>query len=346
MKAKILFLIFLLGMGVSLLAQTPTMGYIIEIDGKSVILDYTANDIKIGDRLHVYSEPKIIVHPVTKHPITKVGEIIATLEITETKSNYSVAGKVIPENAITKLKVGDKVILPEQMGAKELPQNKKINSDTTQMHEKDESIVPEKNVEIKGFPKDKKTNEGGMNQNNDDSVNSRNLFINQQVGYNYILDPGDYKFLSLTYKLRMGYFLSKNFAVIPFVGVAYTKMTTPSKTTSVHEPYLYYVNGKLTKGWKWVTSTNSEKSLSSTTILFGSGFRYYLGKVFLEPNFYMQKPEGGDIVFSIDGQIGYSKSISKKLAIELSAGYMTGLGENAGGSGMLEGNIGLSYYIK
>ena len=236
--------------------------------------------------------------------------------------------------------------LSGQMCAKELPQNKKINSAVTQIREKDESVVPEKKVETKGFSKNKKADVVIVKENNDDLENDRNIFINQQVGYNYILDPGDYKFLNLTWKLKMGYFLSKNLAVLPFVGAAYTKMTIPSKATSVYEPYLLTINGKLTKFWQWNTYRTSEKSSSTTSIYFGSGVRYYLSDIFVEPNFYMQIPEEGDVFFSIDGQIGYSKSISEKLALELSVGYMTGLGENSGGSGMLEGNIGLSYYIK
>ena len=72
MKTKILFLLFLLGFGVSLFAQTSTKGYIIEIEGTSVIVDYTATDVKVGDRLQVFSEPKVMVHPVTSCRLQKL----------------------------------------------------------------------------------------------------------------------------------------------------------------------------------------------------------------------------------------------------------------------------------
>ena len=95
---------------------TQQKGYIIEIEGTSVYVDYTSKDVKVGDRLQVMSEPKVMIHPVTKQKIQKEGELIATLEITETQNDYSVAGKIIPANAIVKLKVGDKVVLPLQTG--------------------------------------------------------------------------------------------------------------------------------------------------------------------------------------------------------------------------------------
>ncbi|MEI6143375.1 MAG: tetratricopeptide repeat protein, partial [Mariniphaga sp.] len=102
---------------------TTQKGYIIEVERTSIYVDYTSKDVKVGDRLQVVSEPKIMVHPVTKQKIVKEGELIATLEITETQSDYSVASKVIPSNAIAKLKVGDKVASPLQTRTNELFEN-------------------------------------------------------------------------------------------------------------------------------------------------------------------------------------------------------------------------------
>lgn len=127
MKTKFLYLISLFVITANLFAQTLTKGYIIEINGTSVIVDYTATDVKVGDRLQVVSEPKVMTHPVTKQKIVKEGELIATLEITETQNDYSVAGKVIPSNAIAKLKVGDKVASLGKTVAKELPKDGKVN---------------------------------------------------------------------------------------------------------------------------------------------------------------------------------------------------------------------------
>jgi hypothetical protein len=127
MKTKFLILICLAFVTLNLFAQNQQKGYIIEIEGTSIYVDYTSKDVKVGDRLQVVSEPKVMVHPVTKQKIIKEGELIATLEITETQNDYSVAGKVIPSNAIVKLKVGDKVASSGKTVAKELPKDGKVN---------------------------------------------------------------------------------------------------------------------------------------------------------------------------------------------------------------------------
>lgn len=94
-----------------LFAQTPTTkGYIMEIEGSSVYLDYNASEVTVGERVQVVSDSKTMIHPITKEKIVKSGELIATLEITEVKSNYSVAGKIFPANALAQLKVGNKVL--------------------------------------------------------------------------------------------------------------------------------------------------------------------------------------------------------------------------------------------
>jgi hypothetical protein len=107
-------------------AQQPK-GYIVEIDENSVMVDYTSKDVKVGDRLQVMSEPKTMIHPVTKKKIVKDAEVIATLEITDTQEDYSVAGKVFPPNAIEKIKAGNKVLLIKAGKSKAQPKDNKIN---------------------------------------------------------------------------------------------------------------------------------------------------------------------------------------------------------------------------
>jgi len=107
---KKLLLFFAIISYYNLYAQTSSKGYIIEIEGLSVYLDYNSSDVKNGDRLQVYSEPKVMFHPVTKEKIIKKGELLATLEITDAQSNYSIAGKIYPANALAQLRVGNKVL--------------------------------------------------------------------------------------------------------------------------------------------------------------------------------------------------------------------------------------------
>jgi len=125
---KICFTAMLL-ISVSLFAQTPRKGYIIEIEGSNVFVDYTSKDVKVGDRLKVISDSREIIHPVTKEKIIKDGDLIATLEITETHSNYSVVSRVYPANAFPKLIVGAKVYLPGDSSTNIaiLPKDGKVN---------------------------------------------------------------------------------------------------------------------------------------------------------------------------------------------------------------------------
>jgi len=128
MNTKLTYLIFLLLITSDLFALSPQKGFIIEIEETSVYLDYTSKDVKIGDRLQVVSAQKIMVHPVTKEKIVKEGEVIAVLEITDVQSNYSVAGRVYPANAFSKLTVGTKVSKPsEAIEVKALPNDGKLN---------------------------------------------------------------------------------------------------------------------------------------------------------------------------------------------------------------------------
>jgi len=122
-------LVMFLFITVSLFAQTTKVGYIIEIEGSNVFVDFTSKDVKVGDRLKVISDQKQMIHPITKEKIIKEGELFATLEITETHSNYSIAGRVYPANAFSKLTVGAKVYLPNDSSIKSaaLPKDGKVN---------------------------------------------------------------------------------------------------------------------------------------------------------------------------------------------------------------------------
>ena len=127
MATKFLHFILLFFLSVNLFSQTREKGYIIEIEGSSVYVDYNSNDVKVGDRLQVSSVPKVMVHPVTKQKIVKEGELLATLEITETQKDYSAAGRIYPSNAIAKLSVGLQVAFPGKGTSSELPKDGKIN---------------------------------------------------------------------------------------------------------------------------------------------------------------------------------------------------------------------------
>ena len=344
MKTKIAFLLFLLGYEVSLLAQTPQKGYIIEIDIPVVLVDYTSADVKIGDHLRVLSDPRVMVHPINGQKIEKEGELIATLKITETHDKYSVAGVVLPSNAINRLKVGDKVSLQREIVAKEQP--KKEQKNVVNVWKVGSKTSPENSINTTEPTKVENPKNPGASERGKDPIINRDIFIGQQIGYNYFLNAGDLKYLSLSYKFKIGYFLSKNFAITPAIGVTYTRITEPSTTISIKVPYEYYVNGKKYTKWKTESYTTKKDPDSSTTFFFGSGMRYYLAdKFFLEPAFYFQKPEGSDVISSLDSQIGYTGFLSKKIAIELSVGYLRRIGENSGGDGSLSGNIGLSYYF-
>jgi len=342
MKTKIAFLLFLLGYEVSLTAQTPPKGYIIEIDIPVVLVDYTSADVKVGDRLQVHSESKVMVHPISGQKIEKEGELIATLKITETHDKYSVAGVVLPSNAINRLKVGDKVSLQRGTFSKdEFKEQKSVNIE----RRADNMRGPGNSTNTNRLTGTESSKIFGVSEVKNEPTINRDVFIGQQVGYNYFLNTGDLKYLSLSYKFKFGCLLSKNFAITPGIGVMYTRITEPPKTIQIKVPYEYKINGKKYTKWKWESYTTEKDPDSSTTFFFGSGMRYMAGNFFLEPAFYFQKPEGSDIISSLDSQIGYTGFVSKKIAVELSVGYLMGIGKNSGGDGSLSGNIGLSYYL-
>lgn len=108
---KLLLLAVLAACMVGAAAQAPLKGYIIGIENGQVYLDYNSLDVKIGDRISIVGEASVFTHPVTKEKITKSGETIATVEITETAKDYSVAGRIFPANALAKLIVGQRAVI-------------------------------------------------------------------------------------------------------------------------------------------------------------------------------------------------------------------------------------------
>lgn len=90
----------------SLLVQGQIIkGCIISIEDNKAYLDVTAPDVQVGDVLSVYTEGGYIIHPITKKKIQKEGDVLANLEIVDTKSEYSVA-TISPEGAFQKIEVG------------------------------------------------------------------------------------------------------------------------------------------------------------------------------------------------------------------------------------------------
>jgi tetratricopeptide (TPR) repeat protein len=79
-------------------------GYIIKIDGERIYLDLHAPDVKVSDKVSVYSVGEVITHPVTKKQIRTEGETIGTIEITQVYEKYSV-GRALPD-ATSALKEG------------------------------------------------------------------------------------------------------------------------------------------------------------------------------------------------------------------------------------------------
>lgn len=90
----------------SLLVQGQIIkGCIISIEDNKAYLDVTLPDVQVGDVLSVYTEGGYMIHPITKKKIQKEGDVLANLEIVDTKSEYSVA-TISPEGASLKIEVG------------------------------------------------------------------------------------------------------------------------------------------------------------------------------------------------------------------------------------------------
>ncbi|MBN1925938.1 MAG: hypothetical protein JW798_08885 [Prolixibacteraceae bacterium] len=92
----------------SLNAQEPVSGYIIRIKENKVYIDLTFPKVDIDTKINVIKEGEAFIHPVTKKEIKEEDEIIARLEVSDVKSDYSIA-RVVPSNALNLLKEGMKI---------------------------------------------------------------------------------------------------------------------------------------------------------------------------------------------------------------------------------------------
>ena len=91
---------------------TSEKGIILAVEDDKVYLDLNINNISVGDRLQVIQDRGFFTHPVTGEQIAREPEIVAYIQITEVRSNYSV-GLVSPRNAISNLSVGMEAFLLE-----------------------------------------------------------------------------------------------------------------------------------------------------------------------------------------------------------------------------------------
>lgn len=86
-------------------AQKTLKGYIINIEGDKIYLDFTSSSVRIGDQLMVLSNGGYFTHPVTGQKIARSQEQVATVTVTQVYDTYSVA-KAEPSQTINKLKAG------------------------------------------------------------------------------------------------------------------------------------------------------------------------------------------------------------------------------------------------
>lgn len=87
------------------MSQETSKGYIINIEGDKIYLDFTSTSVRIGDELAVLTSRGYFTHPVTGQKIPRSQEQVATVEITQVYDTYSIA-KVEPSQMINKIKVG------------------------------------------------------------------------------------------------------------------------------------------------------------------------------------------------------------------------------------------------
>lgn len=107
---------FLLFAFISILAlKTATaqldsiIGYIIEVRGEDVYTDLSTQSIAIGDKLRIIKEGGNFVHPITGENIKEDDETIASLEILDVRSSYSI-GRVITSSSLANIQKGMKLL--------------------------------------------------------------------------------------------------------------------------------------------------------------------------------------------------------------------------------------------
>lgn len=102
---RILFLMLVFFVSVLSIYAQKDNGYVILVEGNSVYIDLTKQDVKIGDRFDVLDNSGYIIHPVTKKKIKKEPKIIGTLRIKTLSDEYSKAECYEP-GLLSKIKEG------------------------------------------------------------------------------------------------------------------------------------------------------------------------------------------------------------------------------------------------
>jgi len=118
-----IFLIFLLFIGsiiISFSQQDTIKGYIIEVKDNKVYVDYTVNDVNVGDILHAIKVGGYFAHPVTGTKIKEEDEVITRLKIIDAKDSYSVA-ITNPSNDIIKMQIGMRALIATEEDLKNNP---------------------------------------------------------------------------------------------------------------------------------------------------------------------------------------------------------------------------------
>lgn len=85
-------------------------GLIISIEKNQIYIDLTKSQVKAGDKLDIYISGGYMTHPVTGRRIKKDDEVLGSLEVASTYSEYSIA-RPFNDQLIVKLKVGMPVLL-------------------------------------------------------------------------------------------------------------------------------------------------------------------------------------------------------------------------------------------
>jgi hypothetical protein len=91
------------------IASSKQDGVILSVESELLYLDLKFGQVVVGDKYKVTKAGGFFTHPVTGEKIKKEDEIIAVIEITDVKDNYSVA-KAYPAEDILKLSKGMNVV--------------------------------------------------------------------------------------------------------------------------------------------------------------------------------------------------------------------------------------------
>jgi curli biogenesis system outer membrane secretion channel CsgG len=113
MKTTLLLVIFLTSFLIGNSQGLPVeKAVILAVEDDKVYLDLNENNASVGDRLQVIQDRGFFTHPVTGEQIQREPDIVAYIQITEVRSNYSI-GSVSPRNAVSNLSVGMEAFMLE-----------------------------------------------------------------------------------------------------------------------------------------------------------------------------------------------------------------------------------------